>query len=60
MSVKTTFRDLWDKISKDAGVVIGVVQIVVSVSDMVVSALNRRKSGRPSPSDHHRRSHESQ
>jgi hypothetical protein len=59
MSVKTTFRDLWDKISKDAGVVIGVVQIVVSVSDMVVSALNRRKSNSPSNNNQERRSQQS-
>jgi hypothetical protein len=43
MSAKDKFKNAWKSVSSDAAILIGTVQIVIAVSELVVRALNRRK-----------------
>jgi hypothetical protein len=54
MSVKNALSSAWRIVSKDPGVVIGTVQIIVALSDIIVRQLSSDDSQRRLPGRRHK------
>lgn len=54
MSVKSKLLSAWKILTSDPGVLVGTVQVIVSVSDLIVRQINRRRDrqepGKSTPS----------
>jgi hypothetical protein len=48
MSFALKMKDTWQAISRDPGIVSGVVQIIASLTNLLVSTLTRKRTPDPS------------
>lgn len=47
MSFRSAVSSAWRAVSRDAAVIVGVIQVIIACSDLTTRYLNRRKQQRP-------------